>query len=334
MLLLISEYVPKKMNLQTKIPLKKQSKNLIDYNSSVLLLGSCFSENIGDKLNYFKFSNQQNPLGILFHPKAIETLIFKAVNKKKYLKHDVFFHNEQWHCFDAHSILSNSVKLDLLSNLNTQIELTNTHIKKATHIIITLGTAWVYQFCETGRLVANCHKIPQNQFSKAVLPVADILNALINIEELIYGINTDVNLIFTVSPIRHIKDGYIENMQSKAHLITAIHEFLSNKKGPIVNSNSFYFPSYEIMMDELRDYRFYKEDMIHPNTTAIRYIWERFKAVWIDEKALKIMEEVDAIQKGLLHKPFNSKSQAHQIFLQKLEVKKNNLKAQYPHFAF
>lgn len=324
----------KKLKLQTKIPLQKQSENLIDYNSSVLFLGSCFSENIGDKLNYFKFSNQQNPFGILFHPKAIETLIFNAVNKKKYVKHDVFFHNEQWHCFDAHSKLSNSFKIRLLSNLNTQIELTNTYIKKATHIIITLGTAWVYQFCETSHLVSNCHKIPQNQFSKALLTVEDILKTLINIEETISAINPKANLIFTVSPIRHIKDGFIQNMQSKAHLITAIHEFLSNKKVSIVNLNSFYFPSYELMMDELRDYRFYKADMLHPNNTAIHYIWECFKTVWIDNKALKIMDEVDTVQKGLRHKPFNVNSEAHQKFIQKLEVKINNLKSQYPHFTF
>lgn len=320
------------MNLQTKIPLKKQFQKVIDYNSSILLLGSCFSENIGNKFDYFKFQNQQNPMGILFHPKAIETLIYKAVKDISYKDDDVFFFNEQWHSFDAHSKLSHESKASLLAHLNAQIKLTNNQIKKATHIIITLGTAWVYRFNETNNLVANCHKVSQKQFNKEILSVTNIYQSLKNIEELISGINPGANLIFTVSPVRHIKDGFVENMQSKAHLISAIHEFLNKKS--MLTGRAFYFPSYEIMMDELRDYRFYKHDMLHPNTTAISYIWERFKAVWIHEKALKIMDEVDALQKGLLHIPFNPKSQAHQKFLQQLQVKKNNLKSQYPHFTF
>lgn len=321
------------MNLQTKIPLEKQSKNLIDYNSNILLLGSCFSENIGKKLEYFKFQNLQNPFGILFHPKAIETLISNAVNQKEYSEDDIFFHNEQWHCFNAHSKLSNTSKEDLLNALNTHIKLTHQQIKKSTHIIITLGTAWAYRFLETNNLVANCHKVPQKQFKKEVLSVEDISSSLKNISDLIQNINSEASVIFTVSPVRHLKDGFVENTQSKAHLITAIHEFF-NQKSSIVNRQSSYFPSYEIMMDELRDYRFYNEDMIHPNQTAINYIWESFKMVWVSEKTSKVMNEVDAIQKGLQHKPFNAESQAHQQFLQNLEAKINQLQSQYPNIKF
>lgn len=314
------------MKLQTKIPLEKQSKNQIDYSSNVLLLGSCFSENIGDKLDYFKFQNFQNPFGILFHPKAIETLILNAVEGKVYSEKDTFFQNEQWHCFDAHSKLSNISKDHLIGELDTQINLTLSKLKTASHIVITLGTAWVYRHIKSNNIVANCHKVSQNEFNKELLSVDEVTDALKNILSLIRSINFNASIIFTVSPVRHLKDGFIENSQSKAHLLAAIHQ--------VMKQQSFYFPSYEIMMDELRDYRFYDEDMIHPNQTAINYIWDTFKNVWVSNSALKIMDAVASIQKGVQHKPFNPKSQAHQKFLQKLEAKKRQLQLQFPHIMF
>lgn len=316
------------MNLQTKIPLQKQSRNLIDYNSNILLLGSCFSENIGEKLSYFKFQNLQNPFGILFHPSAIEKLILNAINEKVFTEADLFHHNEQWHCFDAHSKLSHVSKAILLETLNKQVEIVNQQIIKSNHIVITLGTAWVYRFIETDKIVANCHKIPQKKFLKELLSIEDIAESLQAIVALVKSVNRDASIVFTVSPVRHIKDGFVENTQSKSHLLSAIHQVVEQR------NNIFYFPSYEIMMDELRDYRFYKEDMIHPNRTAINYIWECFKSVWINDNASKPMEAVETIQKGLQHKPFNPKSEAYLKFLQNLEVKKEKLQSQFSHISF
>jgi hypothetical protein len=317
------------MDLQTKIPLQKRSNNIIDYNANVLLLGSCFSDNIGKKLDYFKFQNFQNPFGILFHPKAIESLISNAINKKGYSEKDIYFHNEQWHCFDAHSKLSHVSKEDLLYDLNKNIESTNQQIQKSTHIIITLGTAWVYRFIESNNIVVNCHKVPQKQFKKELLSVDAVYSSLKNIVELIGSVNPKASVVFTVSPVRHLKDGFIENTRSKSHLITAIHQCVSD-----FDKNAEYFPSYEIMMDELRDYRFYNEDMIHPSQLAISYIWEKFKTVWISEEADRIMSQVDTVQRGLKHKPFNPKSEAHQKFLKNLEAKINTLLAQVPYIKF
>ena len=314
------------MNLQTKIKLEKQSKNQIDYNSNVLLFGSCFSENVGKKLDYFKFQNFQNPFGILFHPKAIEAIISNAIKNKKYYNEDVFLNNEQWHCFDAHSKLSQTSREDLINQLNEQIYITASKLKTASHIVITLGTAWVYRDIKTDAIVANCHKVPQKQFKKELLSVESITNSLKNILSLIKSVNYNASVVFTVSPIRHTKDGFVENTQSKAHLITAIHQVVSNQ--------SFYFPSYEIMMDELRDYRFYKEDMIHPNQLAINYIWDKFKTVWISDESFKVMGEVGVIQKGLQHKSFNAQSKSHQEFLQKLEIKKTHIQSQFPNIIF
>ncbi|WP_067151149.1 GSCFA domain-containing protein [Pseudotamlana agarivorans] len=321
------------MNLQTKISLKKSSSHLIDYSSKVFLVGSCFSENIGDKLAYFKFQTEQNPFGILFHPLAIKTLISRAISKEHYTDADVVFHNEQWHGFDAHSKLSNVSKEQLLQTLNTRLKETYNDLKSASHLVITLGTAWVYRYNETNQVVANCHKIPQKQFSKSLLSVQEICEVLKSIEAQVRGLNEEISIIYTVSPVRHLKDGFVENNRSKAHLTSAIHQLLE-EKASLKQSNSFYFPSYEIMMDELRDYRFYAEDMVHPNALAVQYIWNTFASNWISNEALKTMDVVDGIQKGLQHRPFNEKSEAHQKFLQQLDSKIAEIQDRFRHMTF
>ena len=316
------------MLFQTQIPIKKESKNLIEYKSKLLLFGSCFSENIGNKLNYFKFQTLQNPFGILFHPNAIETFITNTINKKVYSEKDLIFNNERWHCFDAHSNLSSSNKTAILESLNSSITLTSKQLREASHIVITLGTSWVYRFIETDIIVANCHKIPQKKFLKELLTLDEVTNSLEAIIALLKSINKNINILFTVSPVRHLKDGFIENTQSKSHLITAIHNVVDKR------NNTHYFPSYEIMMDELRDYRFYAEDMIHPNKTAINYIWEKFVNTWFSEESKSIMKEVEIIQKGISHKPFNENSEQHQKFLKNLNEKKQNIKAKFPFISF
>ena len=316
------------MKLQTKLPLIPERQNQIDYASRILLLGSCFVENIGEKLEYFKFQNNYNPFGNLFHPLAIENLIANAVNEKQYSESDIFQNNEQWHCFDAHSELNASSKNQLLTNLNAQIESTSQELKKATHIVFTLGTAWVYRLIEDDLIVANCHKVPQKKFAKELLSVDEIEEILLSIIALIRNVNNSVSIIFTVSPIRHIKDGFVENTRSKAHLVAAIHQVIEPR------IRHFYFPSFEIMMDELRDYRFYNEDMIHPNKTDVNYIWEKFIAVWVSEEARKTMEDVDVIQRGLLHRPFAPNSAAHLKFLKNLEIKQKALSSKFPHLIF
>jgi hypothetical protein len=288
-----------------------------------MLVGSCFSENIAQKLSYYKFNVFSNPFGILFNPIAIENLIYNAVNEKVYTENDIFFHNERWHCFDAHSALSNNQKSKLLSNLNGALANTLDQLKLATHLIFTLGTAWVYRFIETDTIVGNCHKVPQKKFIKELLSVDDILGSLQKCCALIKEINPNCAIVFTVSPVRHLKDGFTENSLSKAHLISAIHQIIEKE------NNLFYFPSFEIMMDDLRDYRFYATDMIHPNETAINYIWEIFVETWFSKNVLTIMDKADSIQKALAHKPFNPTSQQHIDFLKSLQTKIQNLKEKY-----
>ena len=316
------------MKLQTHIPFQKQSDNLISYHSDVLLLGSCFAEHIGEKLHYHKLKSLCNPFGILFHPKAIETLIGSSVEGTKYSEEGVFFHQEQWHSFDAHSKLSSSSKEALLERLNVLREQTFKQIKKATHVIVTLGTAWVYRFLKSDSIVANCHKVPQQEFSKELLSVEEISESLSRIIGLITTTNPNCTIIFTVSPVRHLKDGFVENTRSKAHLISAIHKTLE------IHTACFYFPSYELMMDELRDYRFYNEDMLHPNPVAVNYIWDKFQQVWFTDEARAFSKRIDAVQKSLEHKPFNPQSKSHQDFLRKLDLEKSDILAQFPHITF
>ena len=316
------------MKLQTKVPLK-QSTFQIDYSSKLLLLGSCFAEHIGSKFTYFKMQSETNPFGILFHPKAIEQLVQNAVLKEEYTEKDIFSQNERWHCFNAHSVLSTPSKQELLQNLNSAGAQTNTCISAATHVVITLGTAWVYKHLSLGKVVANCHKVQQKEFNKQLLTVEEIEASLQQIITLVKKINPTAKFVFTVSPVRHIKDGFIENQRSKSHLLTAVHNVIER------NLNfAFYFPSYEIMMDELRDYRFYKDDMVHPSSLAVDYIWEKFADNWLTKEALVTAEKVAAVQRGLLHRPFNRDSKEHQKFLKSLEEKITYLQKEYPFIIF
>ena len=316
------------MQFITPIPIHK-SNFQIDYNSKIVSLGSCFAVNIGEKFEHYKFQNTINPFGILFHPFALEKILAKAILQEEFTEEDIFFHNERWHSFDVHSDLSISDKEDFLKRLNSNLKNFRNDLIESSHIIITLGTSWVYRKIETDKIVANCHKVPQNQFKKELLSVEVIKNSLEKIIEIIAKVNSEAKIIFTISPVRHIKDGFVENQWSKANLIAALQQII-NQKSEIIN----YFPSYEIMMDELRDYRFYAEDMIHPSQVAIDYIWKRFSETWISEEAISTLQEIENIQKGLKHRPFNEKSEQHLLFLEKLQQRISVLERQYPFMKF
>ncbi|THV57318.1 GSCFA domain-containing protein [Flagellimonas alvinocaridis] len=318
------------MKLQTIVPLQK-AEHPIDYSSKILLLGSCFVENMGGKLDYFKFQQLQNPFGILFHPLALENLVERALSGKTYHVDEVFEQNGIWHCFDAHSDLNALSKEGLLNHLNQRLRETKSELENATHVVITLGTAWVYGHQSLGKTVANCHKVPQKEFKKRLLSPEEIQSSLNRLMDLVNQVNPKANIIFTVSPVRHLKDGFVENQQSKAHLISALWSLLSSRAQ---SRGVSYFPAYEIMMDELRDYRFYGEDLVHPNALAVEYIWEKFKSVWISPDCYPVMDEVDGVQKGLLHRPFNPDSEAHQTFRKSLRTKITYLQERYPFMKF
>jgi GSCFA family len=319
------------MQFRTQIPISK-TNNPIDYNSKIISIGSCFAENMAEKFDYFKFQNSTNPFGIIFNPVSIEKIISRIVKDEFYTEKDVFFYNERWHSYEVHSDLSNSDRQELLETLNKAVSETNKHLKEATHIIITYGTSWIYRNIESDEIVANCHKVPQKQFLKELLSVDVIQKSIQNTIDLIQALNPAINFIFTISPVRHIKDGFEENQWSKSHLFAAVHQVLKTHTSQLIPHN--YFPSYEIMMDELRDYRFYAQDMLHPNPVAIDYIWHRFSENYITDNSISTMQEISEIQKSLRHRSFNPDSEQHQKFLAKLQEKIKIVEKNWSHIKF
>ena len=316
------------MKFSTTIPIDSY-EHPIDYSSRILSIGSCFAENMGNKCDYFKFQNTVNPFGIIFNPVSIAKLVRRAVENQPFGETDLFFHNDTWQCYEVHSELSHPDKETYLHTLNERLTVLQVELSKASHVFITYGTAWVYTFKGNGQVVANCHKVPQNQFDKTLLSVQTIEDAMQNTIDLIHKANPQAKVIASISPVRHSKDGFVENQRSKAHLITALH--------PVLKANTAalnYFPSYELVMDELRDYRFYADDMLHPSALAIEYIWERFTVACMTPSALATMQEVDTIQKGLAHRPFNPESPSHIKFLHSLQMKMTQLQQQFPQLQF
>lgn len=319
------------MNFTTKIPIEKLS-NQITYESNVLSIGSCFSDHISAKLERYKFKQYNNPFGIIFQPDAIESIITRAIELRLFTQADLFFDNELWHCFEVHSELNNPDAEDMLLNLNGILTYLNGELQTCSHLMITLGTAWTYRHLETDCRVANCHKVPQIEFQKELISCEEITHTLSTIYSKLKAFNPDANLLFTVSPVRHLKDGFVENQWSKANLISGLHTFRSHLSA-IELKKVHYFPSYEIMMDDLRDYRFYTSDFLHPNELAIQYIWELFKETYISYHAFPIMNELESIQKGLAHRPFNPNTTQHQLFVQKLHERIEQLQDKYPHLG-
>lgn len=316
------------MKFSTHIPISKYQFP-IDYNSRIMSLGSCFAENMAEKFEYFKFQNTTNPFGIIFNPISIERIIERIINQEVFTEKDIFFHNKMWHCFEVHSCLSNSDKNVFLESLNFILEKTRNQIIGLSHYIITYGTSWVYRNIETNRVVANCHKMSQKQFTKELLSVETTQKSIEDTISLIQKINPKCHFIFTVSPVRHQKDGFFENNVSKAHLLSALHHLVKQSL-----TKHSYFPSYEILLDELRDYRFYANDMLHPSQQAIDYIWEKFASSTISEQSISIMIEVESMQKMIFHKSMNSNSTQNQQFKLQIVEKINLLRLKYPQIIF
>ncbi|MCV6629901.1 MAG: GSCFA domain-containing protein [Flavobacteriaceae bacterium] len=315
------------MNFKTEVPINGFPKSW-GYSHKFLLMGSCFVEHIGGKLDYHQLQSLANPYGVLFHPKAIENLLLRAWNEQWFREEDLFFFQDRWHCFAVHSTFSHADKWRVLGQLNAALEQTKSQLQEIDVLVVTLGTAWVYRHLRKNQLVANCHKVAQKEFSKRLLYIQEIKEALVNIVSLVKANNSNAHVVFTVSPVRHLKDGFIENQQSKARLIQGVHEVINGKE------SVFYFPAYEIMMDELRDYRFYEADMLHPNGVAVDYIWERFSQAVFEEESLKTMEKVHKIRKGLAHKAFHPEGNAHQKFLSHLKQQISELQQSYPFMRF
>ncbi len=290
----------------------------------LLLIGSCFTEQIGAKLDYHLFSTLQNPNGILFNPVSIAQAVTGYVHHRQYTEQDLFCQQDIWGSWDHHTRFSHTDPQLCLEAINTSQSNAHLFLKKADWMLITLGSSFVYELPDKG-VVANCHKVPTDKFSKRLLSSSEIIRLLQQMMDELTAFNPSIKIIFTISPVRHLRDGFVENNQSKARLITAVHELVHQ------NSNAFYFPAYELIIDDLRDYRFYAEDMVHPNYLATQYVWEKFITACIDEKAVALMKEIASIQIAKSHKPFNPLSMQHQQFIETYGQKCKQLAAAYPY---
>ena len=265
--------------------------------------------------------------GVLFQTLAFENILQHTIENSPYTAEDFFLHNELWHSFDFHSDMSQPSLKEAIQLANSQQIQLQQALQEASFCFITLGTAWVYIYNSTDTIVANCHKLPSQHFSKRLLSVEEITESLSHIIALLKQFNPSITIVFTISPVRHIKDGFFENQVSNSQLFAALYPLITDNK-------SLYFPAYELLLDELRDYRFYANDMVHPSEMAINYIWERLVATYIETATQADMKQVDSIQKGLSHRPFNPETESHQQFLAQLQQKMEAFTMKYPHIRF
>lgn len=302
--------------------------HLIDYSSKILLMGSCFTENIGEKLSELKFNTCINPFGIVYNPESVAHSLEFLVKRRMFTEADLFEHQGVWNSFYHHSRFSDIQKEHCLEKINSQIEQGSQFLKNGDFLIITLGTAWVYQLKKSGRVVSNCHKVSAKEFERFRLSKCDIVEKLKSVLKKIKNQNLNLKIILTVSPVRHLKDGAVENQQSKATLLMAVHELTQELE------KVSYFPAYEIMMDDLRDYRFYAEDMVHPSPTAIQYIWEKFSKTWVNESIKPQMIEIGKLARASKHRPFQPGSTEFQQFKKHQLKAIGNLEQQFPFMDF
>lgn len=296
----------------------------ISHRHQLFLAGSCFTEQIGSKLSWHKFRTIDNPHGILFNPVSIAQAIHTYIINKEYKAEDLFYHHELWGSWDHHTRFSSPEQKNSLELINASQQKAHHFLKEANWLLLTLGSAFVYEL-EDKRVVANCHKVPADKFNKRLLKEAEVIAVLQHMIKELQQFNPALNIIFTISPVRHLRDGFVENNRSKATLISAVHQLTEN------NSGVFYFPAYELVIDDLRDYRFYAEDMVHPNYAATQYVWEKFISACIDEDSRKLMKEIAVINAARSHKPFHPSSQQHQQFLLNNLEKARQLQLDYPY---
>jgi GSCFA family len=315
-------------------PLKLSKQ--INYRDKLLLIGSCFTEHIGHALNDAKFSLLQNPNGILFDPVSVCSSLVSYVQNKHYTESDLFQMNEVWNSWQHHSRFSHIDRAEGLRIINESQQSAHEFLKEADWLIITLGTSFSYrltQIAESSKApsfggdlgeVANCHRAPAQWFSKHLLSIQEIIEALDLCIHQLFQFNSKLRIIFTISPVRHIRDGVVDNNRSKARLIEAVHHMV-NKFDRL-----HYFPAYEIVIDILRDYRFYDIDFVHPNYMATDFVLQKFAASCLDDEARQLMEELKKINIARRHKAFQPTTEAHKQFLKASAERTKELQRKYP----
>jgi hypothetical protein len=281
------------------------------YGMKHVFIGSCFTENIGNKMAELKFSTDINPFGILYNPESVSQSIRRLVSPVAFLEEDIFFHDGMWHSFMHHGQFSSVSSATALRQINDRLLFSSEYLKQADFLFLTFGTAWVYEYKPTGRIVSNCHKVPAANFSRYRLSPGEIAGSIRGALEALWEINAGIKVMLTVSPVRHLHDGAVANQLGKAALLLAA-DTLCRGFG---NDRIFYFPSYELVMDDLRDYRFYAEDMVHISPVAVNYIWEKFSEAMISPESRRLMGEILHVVRAKEHRPIHPGTPEHETFL-------------------
>lgn len=303
--------------------------HMLDYTSRALFIGSCFTTNIGAYLQRYKFAVDSNPFGVVYNPASVVNSIDLLLDNRQFVLADLCQQNGLWFSYTHHSSFSSPDADACLQQINTRMRQSADFIKNIDFIFITLGSAYAYQLKQSGRVVANCHKTPAKEFDRILLSVNNIVDSFSALFNRLLALNPRINIVFSVSPVRHLKDGAHGNQLSKATLMLAIDELQRRYA-----ATCFYFDAYEVLLDDLRDYRFYADDMCHPSTQAVEYIWDKFRNAAINNVCEPVMRRLDDIAAACAHRPFNPNTAQHKTFQQKIIQKIEELKAQYPFMDF
>lgn len=314
-------------NFRTPVTIPESALK-IGYETPGMLIGSCFSDYIGKTMLQYKWPVLLNPFGTLFNPLSIAGAIERLASGNPVTYDDLRFHNGLWFSFSHYTGYSHPDREVCLSTMNHSVTEASEWLKKCRVLIITFGTAWCYEVKETGQIAANCHKLPASTFNRIFAEPDIIINCYESLIRMLLHLNPDLQILFTVSPVRHWKDGAVNNQLSKSVLHWSIHEIMK------LFPKTEYFPSYEIFMDELRDYRFYAPDMLHPSEQGTQYVWERFCDTYTDTGTRKVMVEMDAVLKAVHHRPQYKHTAEFTNFREATLRKMEELEKTYPFLDF
>ncbi|HYG16326.1 MAG TPA: GSCFA domain-containing protein [Bacteroidia bacterium] len=298
-------------------------ENRINYRDKLLLMGSCFAENIGERMQRYAFNIGVNPNGITYNPISIANTISRLLADKEYSEAELFYHNELWSSWEHHGRYSNTDKSHCIRQINTDYSTGSDFVKTGQWLIVTFGSAWAYRLRSTGQVVNNCHKYPNKEFDKILLSPEEIIKTWQGLFTQIKSVNPGLSVIFTVSPVRYVRDGVAENNLSKAILLQSVHALCKS-------SGTYYFPAYELVIDDLRDYRFFEADLVHPNRLGIDYVWEKLLETCMDDESRGIYPQVKSLKEALEHRPFNPDTESHKKFVGSTQRRKDELLKKYP----
>lgn len=315
------------MEFRTEIPSPVSHFN-IAHSDNLFFIGSCFAENIGQHMTDIKMRTMINPFGVMFNPVSLADAIERIAENRKCTDDDLIQIRDLWASFNFHGMFSGLDKGQVEWSINNATEQAHDYLRKTDFITITLGTAWVYVLKETGKIVANCHKVMEDNFARRRLDITECTAALVRMATSLRKVNPNIKIIVTVSPIRHWKDGAHENQLSKSILLLAADEFTQSEQ------SAEYFPAYEFLMDDLRDYRFYKKNLLNPNGEAVEYIWQKFRDCYFTKEAVSIAERTASFIKAANHRPFNRLSESHQQFLRTQIADLKAYQKQYQYIGF